>query len=62
VQAAIAKFTLIERPKSGVEIPDPESVPPPPRNPGDQLLIIDRVLEDKNGNQRGTFVFRGGDH
>ena len=34
-----------------------------PRNcsqrPGDQLLIIDRVLVDRYGNQRWTFVLRG---
>jgi hypothetical protein len=53
----MAKLTLIESPGTGVEIPDPSTNPP--RNPGDQILIIDRRLVDKQGNLRGSFTFRG---
>jgi hypothetical protein len=38
----MAKFTLFESPLPGDEIPPPN--PPPPRKPGDDLLIIERVL------------------
>jgi len=53
----MAKFTLIERPGTGVKEPPRNS--PPPNNVGDQLLIIDRQLEDNGRNLAGTFVFRG---
>jgi hypothetical protein len=57
MEAAMARFTLIERQGTGVRIPD--LMTNPPNDPGDPLILVDRVLEDKNGNQRGTFVFRG---
>ena len=43
----MATFTLIEQPVTGDEIPDPATNPP--RNPGDDLLIIERVLVDRKG-------------
>jgi Allene oxide cyclase barrel like domain len=52
----MAKFTLRERQGTGVDVPAPN--PPPPNNVGDQLLIIDRELEDEHGNLVGSFVFR----
>jgi hypothetical protein len=55
----MAKFKLYVRPGTGVETPDPNATPPPPDNPGDILLVVDRLLEDKHGNLRGTLVFRG---
>jgi hypothetical protein len=58
MDVAIAKFTLRARPGTGVEVPDPNSTPPPPNNPGDKLLVVDRLLEDRNGNLCGTLVFR----
>lgn len=52
----------------GDEIPDPNTTPPPPRDPGDPLLIIERVLVDSKERQRGMTVrgtilrtFRGPD-
>jgi hypothetical protein len=59
----MAKFTLIERESPG----DSTFVPPDPpapaqalqRNPGEQLLIINRVLVNRRGSQRGTFVLGG---
>jgi hypothetical protein len=53
----MARFTLIEQPVTGDEIPDP--LTSPPRNPGDDLLIIERVLVDRNGNDRGRLTVRG---
>jgi hypothetical protein len=62
----MAKFTLIERPAPGDAPADQRFVPPespvPPRSQksvGDQQLIIDRALVDKNGNQLGSFVLHG---
>ena len=55
----MAKFTLIERPGTGIEVPDPDPPSPqskPPNNVGDQILFIDRQLEDKKGNLVGTLV------
>jgi hypothetical protein len=60
---AMAKFTLIERPAPGGPPADQTFVPPESPVPhrrqksvGDQQLIIDRALVDKNGNQLGSFV------
>jgi hypothetical protein len=53
----MAKFMLFESPLPGDEIPPPN--PPPPRKPGDDLLIIERVLVDRKGRQRGTMTVRG---
>jgi hypothetical protein len=53
----MARFTLIEQPVTGDEVPPPN--PPPPRNPGDDLLIIERVLVDRNGKDRGRLSVRG---
>jgi hypothetical protein len=58
----MARFTLIEQPVTGDEIPDPlpaPHTPRPPRNPGDDLLIIERVLVDRNGKDRGRLTVRG---
>jgi hypothetical protein len=57
----MAKFTLKERPGTGIEVPDPDPpspLPKPPHNVGDQILFIDRQLEDKKGNLVGTLVSR----
>jgi hypothetical protein len=53
----MARFTLIERQGTGVDkyVPDRS---PNPQEVGDELLIIDRQLEDRNGNLVGTFVSR----
>jgi hypothetical protein len=53
----MARFTLIEQPVTGDEIPPP--LPPPKRNPGDDLLIIERVLVDRNGKDSGRLSVRG---
>jgi hypothetical protein len=53
----MARFTLRERPGTGVGISDPNANPAD--RPGSTILVVDRVLEDRHGNQRGTFVFRG---
>jgi hypothetical protein len=53
----MAKFTLIEQPAPGDEIPDPATNPP--RIPGDDLLLIERVVVDRSGKQRGTLTVRG---
>jgi hypothetical protein len=42
---------------TGDEIPDPATNPP--RNPGDDLLIIERVLVDRKGKDRGKLTVRG---
>ena len=45
----MAKFTLKERPGTGIEVPDPDPpspLPKPPHNVGDQILFIDRQLEE----------------
>jgi hypothetical protein len=57
----MAKFTLRERPGTGTEVPEPHPPSPqttPPHNVGDQILFIDRQLEDKKGNLVGTLVSR----
>jgi hypothetical protein len=57
----MAKFTLKERPGTGIEVADPDPpspLPKPPHNVGDQILVIDRQLEDKKGNLVGTLVSR----
>jgi hypothetical protein len=57
----MAKFTLKERPGTGIEVADPDPpspLPKPPNNVGDQILFIDRQLEDKKGNLVGTLVSR----
>jgi hypothetical protein len=53
----MVKFTLLESPLPGDEIPDPAT--DPTRKPGDHLLIIERVLVDRKGRQRGTMTVRG---
>jgi len=50
----MAKFTLRERPETGIDLPDLNTSP---NHVGDQVLIIDRQLEDRHGNLAGTFVF-----
>jgi hypothetical protein len=58
----MARFRLIEQPVTGDEIPDPKPpspTPRPPRNPGDDLLIIERVLVDRKGKDRGRLTVRG---
>jgi hypothetical protein len=58
----VATFTLIEQMVPGDSTfvpPDPPGGPPLQRSVGDQLIIIDRPLLDKNGNQRGSFVLHG---
>ena len=52
----MAKFTLRERPETGIDLPDLNTSP---NHVGDQVLIIDRQLEDRHGNLAGTFVFWG---
>jgi hypothetical protein len=52
----MAKFTLRERPGTGIDLPDLNTSP---NHVGDQVLIIDRQLEDRHGNLAGTFVFWG---
>jgi len=62
VEATVAKFTLIQRPVTVDEIPDPNpppSTPRPPRNPGGDPLIIERVLVDRKGKDRGRLTVRG---
>jgi hypothetical protein len=57
----MARFTLRERPGTGIEVPDPNPPHPqlpPPHNVGDQILFIDRELEDRRGNLVGTLVSR----
>jgi hypothetical protein len=56
----MAKFTLKERPGTGIEVPDPNlpSGPKPPNDVGDHILFIDRQLEDKKGNLVCTLVSR----
>ena len=49
----MATFKFIEVPAPGDQIKVPASTPV---TEGDQILIINRVLVDKKGNQRGTFV------
>jgi hypothetical protein len=53
----MARFTLIERQGTGVEVRVPDRGSNP-QEVGDELLIIDRQLEDRNGNLVGTFVSR----
>jgi hypothetical protein len=53
----MATFTLFERPAKGDELPDPDTNPR--RKPGDYLLIIERVLVNRRGTQRGTMTVRG---
>jgi hypothetical protein len=52
----MATFKLIEKPAPGDQIKVPANTPV---TEGDQILIINRVLVDNNGNQKGTFVVRG---
>ena len=49
-------FKLIEKPAPGDQIKVPANTPV---TEGDQILIINRMLVDNNGNQKGTFVVRG---
>jgi hypothetical protein len=66
----MSKFTLTEIPAPGATPTDPPAdqtfVPPEsavlPRRQksvGDQMIILDRVLVDKNGHQVGSFVLHG---
>jgi hypothetical protein len=52
----MATFKFKEMPAPGDQIKVPASTPV---TEGDQILIINRVLVDKTGNQRGAFVLRG---
>jgi hypothetical protein len=52
----MARFTLRERLGTGIDIPD---LTTSPNNVGDQVLIIDRQLEDKKGNLVGSFISWG---
>jgi len=53
----MARFTLIERQGTGVEVRVPDRGSNP-QEVGDELLFIDRELEDKKGNLVGTLVSR----
>jgi Dirigent-like protein len=60
----MATFTLRERSGTGVDVVDPcvnlaDPNAPSPDDPGVTILVVDVVLEDSQGNQRGTFIFRG---
>jgi hypothetical protein len=56
----MARFTLIEVPAPGNPPADQKKVPSTtPFTEGDEMLIVNRVLTDRHGNQRGTFVLRG---
>jgi hypothetical protein len=56
----MATFKLFEKPAPGNPPGDQKKVPAnTPLARGDQILIINRVLVDKKGKQRGTFVLRG---
>src|SRR4029450_11701502 len=59
VEATMARFTLIERPATGDEIPDPHPPSPQPAHTwaeGEHWLIFRRPLFNRNGTQqRGTF-------
>jgi hypothetical protein len=58
----MATFTLFEQAVPGDATfvpPDPLMGPPLQRSVGDQLIIIDRPLLDKNGTPRGSFVLHG---
>jgi hypothetical protein len=58
----MTKFTLFEQQAPGDSRfvpPDPPMGPALQRSVGDRLLIIDRPLLNKNGNQRGSFVLHG---
>jgi hypothetical protein len=57
VEAVMPTITLIERPAAGDETELRASSSH--WSPGDQLFIVERVLEDQNGNAAGAFVFRG---
>jgi hypothetical protein len=57
MEAAMARFTLIERQGTGVEVRVPDRGSNP-QEVGDELLFIDRELEDKKGNLVGTLVSR----
>jgi hypothetical protein len=57
VEAVMPTITLIERPAAGDETELRASSSH--WSPGDQLFIVERVLEDQNGNAAGSFVFRG---
>jgi hypothetical protein len=55
-------FTLFEQMVPGDSTfvpPDPPMGPPLQRSVGDRLLIIDRPLLNRGGNQRGSFVLHG---
>jgi hypothetical protein len=55
------RITLIERPAPGNPPADQTELRASSTNwsAGDQFFIVERVLEDQNGNQQGSFVFRG---
>jgi hypothetical protein len=58
----MATFTLFEQAVPGDATfvpPDPLMGPPLQRSVGDQPIIIDRPLLDKNGTPRGSFVLHG---
>jgi hypothetical protein len=53
----MATFTLRVRPGTGVDISDPDANPSDV--PGATFGFVDRLLEDRHGNLRGTLTFRG---
>jgi hypothetical protein len=57
VEAAMATFRLRVRPGTGVDISDPNANPVDV--PGATFGFVDRLLEDRHGNLRGTLTFRG---
>jgi hypothetical protein len=60
VEVTMARFTLVEKPVAGDEIPDSAAVPPHTWIEGELWRIIQRPLLNRNGTQqRGTFSVIG---